>query len=170
MKIFKRIFVSATIAVSLLSFAADSNAQSAGLNPLIQGSTYRLLANSTNVVAQGLSSTNTYGLPGTSSNLIVNVSEYDKVGFTWSYTAGSNVTARIFKSYDNAQTFELVPSYTYSSPAASSSAFQTNALLDVTGCTHVGLTFGNASTIDATNLWAAFNLKSPRYGSKIVPY
>lgn len=153
-----------TVAVAAVAFTAS--AQQAGLYTPLNGGTTRVLAASTNLVALGVTSTNQYGLQNTSSNLVQTVAEFDKVGFTWSYGAGSNATVLIYKSYDNATTFESVPSYTYTGPAATATAFSTNALLDLTGVSHVAVVIRNPSTIDMTNAYVGFNLKSPKYGAK----
>jgi hypothetical protein len=163
------ILATLTIAVITFSFAPNAPAQPAGLHWVenaLSGGTSRVPASTTNVIANGLTSTNIYGLPGTYSNLCISVDEFDYVGFTWKYGVGSNATVQVFKSMDNQVTYEANPSYSFSGPTTSSGAFSTNALLDVHGVSHLAFVLQNASTIDESNAYLIVNLKSPKWGAK----
>src|ERR1035438_7379951 len=110
-------YLAFTIAAIAFAFAPVTHAQTAGKHYIgtLSGTPVRVLASSTNTVAIGLTSTNSYGLPGSTNQLLVqSVSEFDSVGFTWSYLAGSNATVQVFKSYDNLATFDAIPSYSFS--------------------------------------------------------
>jgi hypothetical protein len=164
-------FAALTIAAIAFTFtfAPVTHAQTAGKHYIgtLSGTPVRVLASSTNTVAIGLTSTNIYGLPGSTNQLLVqSVSEFDFVGFTWSYLSGSNATVQVFKSYDNLATFDAIPSYSFSGPATSSGAFSTNAVLDCTGVTHLAFVVLNPSTIDETNAYLSVYLKSPKRGAK----
>jgi hypothetical protein len=151
------------------AFAPVALAQPAGVHYIgtLSGTPVRVLASSTNVVAIGLTSTNTYGLPGsTNQQLIQSVSEFDSVGFTWSYLSGSNATVNVYKSFDNCASFDVNPSFSFSGPATSSAAFSTNVSLAVPGVTHLAFVIQNASTLDLTNAYLTVNLKSPKWGAK----
>ena len=158
MKFTKSIF---TIAILAIAGTLAANGQIAGVYPIgtLNGGINRILAATTNTAAVGLSSTNTYGLPGTSTNLVQSVAEYQTVGLTWSYGAGSNATLQVFKTFDNGTTFEANPSFSYSGPAASSAAFSTNVSISVTDCTGIGFVLKNASNLDLTNVLVEVNLK-----------
>jgi hypothetical protein len=162
-------FATLTITALALAFAPKASAQPAGLHwaeMSLSGGASRVPALTTNVIANGLTSTNIYGLPGTYSNLCMSVDEFDYVGFTWKYGAGSNATVQVFKSMDNQVTYEAIPSFSFSGPATSSGAFSTNALLDVHGVSHLAFVLKNASTIDESNALVEINLKSPKFGAK----
>jgi hypothetical protein len=169
MKTRLNIFAALTIAAIAFAVEPTAKAQPASkhyIGPL-SGTPVRVLALSTNAVTIGLTSTNFYGLPGSTNQLLIqSVSEFDNVGFTWSYLSGSNATVQVFKSYDNLATFDTIPSYSFSGPAASSGAFSTNAVLDCTGVTHLVFVLLNPSTIDETNAYLTVNLKSPKWGAK----
>lgn len=164
----KTIAFSLLLVVGMCSSTIPASAQKAGPYKTPPGGVYRVLANSTNVIAAGVASTNTYGLPGTATNLVFAVTEFDYVGFTWSYGNGSNETAQVFQSRDGGVTFEATPSWSFSGPAATAGAFATNALLDCRGVTHLGVVLKNASTLDETNAYVCVYLKSPKYGSKVA--
>lgn len=139
------------------------------------GGIIRVLANSTNVIGLGLAITNTmsqpggtsFGIMGVSTNLVQDVSQFDYIGFTWSYAAGSNATVQVFVSDDGGTTYGALPAFTFSGPAAAATAFATNALLDVHGATHVAFVLKNASTIDETNVLLELHLKASKV--RIVP-
>jgi hypothetical protein len=162
-------FATLTATVLTFAFAPNAPAQQAGLHYVetsLSGGSSRIPAGTTNVIANGLTSTNIYGLPSTITNLCLSVREFDYVGFHWSYGVGSNAAVMVFKSFDNGATYEDNPSFLFSGPATSSSAFSTNALLDVHGVTHLAFVLQNASTIDESNALVKINLKSPKFGAK----
>jgi hypothetical protein len=143
-------------------------AQQAGVQKLLSGGTTRINGATTNTVAIGLTSTNTYGLPGTATNLAQDVSEYDYVGLTWSRAAGSNDTLQVFKSHDGGTSYEAIPSFSYAGPLASA-AFETNTTLDVHGVTTLGFVIKNAGAIDDTNTLLEINLKLPKNQTRYAP-
>ena len=161
------IFAALTIAAITFALAPVALAQPAGLHYIgtLSGTPVRGPALTTNVVAIGLTSTNIYGLPGTSSNLVQSVDEFDSVGFTWSYLSGSNATVQVYRSYDNQVNYEITPGYSFSGPATSSAAYSTNGSLAVPGATHIAFVIKNASTLDLTNCYLTVNLKSEKRGA-----
>lgn len=168
MKLFS-IITSAAIAFTF-AFAPVAHAQPAGLYYIgtLSGTPVRVLASSTNVVAIGLTSTNTYGMAGSTNwpQLIQSVSEFDNVPITWSYLSGSNATVNVYKSYDGMLSYDAGPSFSISGPATTSGAFSTNVLLDCKGVTHLAFVIQNASTLDLTNAYLTVNLKSPKRQAK----
>jgi hypothetical protein len=168
------IFAALTIAAIAFAFALAVRAQPAGVSYIgtLSGTPVRVLALTTNVVAIGLTSTNTYGLPGTTNQpqLIQSVSEFDNVPITWSYLSGSNATVDVYKSYDGMLSYDAKPSFSISGPATTSGAFSTNALLDCKGVSHLAFVIKNASTLDMTNAQLTVNLKSPKWQSKPATY
>ncbi|MEN6533361.1 MAG: hypothetical protein ABFD89_06840 [Bryobacteraceae bacterium] len=108
--------------------------------------------------------TNIFGAPGTSSNFVMNVSQCDYAGFTWSCTGianTTNVTVKLFKSFDNGNTFEAVPSFVYGPLNIGAASFKTNASLDIHGVTHLALVTEAASYAGPTNQLIELNLKAP---------
>ena len=146
----------------------SANAQQAGVQVILSGGTMRVPALTTNVISVGLVSTNTYGLPGTSTNLFQSVQEFDYVGLTWSRATGSNDTLQVFKSHDNGVTFEAIPSFSYTGPAASA-AFETNITLDVHGVSTLGFVIKNAGNVDLTNTLLEVNLKLNKILTRYAP-
>lgn len=121
----------------------------------------------TNGVQTGAWTTNNngvaYNVPSsfaTQTNLTVNVSSYDYVGFTWAYQAGSNATVDVYASYDNAVSWGSNKFASYSGQAAPSGQWTTNVLLDCRGITHLGFVQKNAGTMALSNVLLNVNLKS----------
>ena len=155
-------------AFCFLLSAFCATAQTSGVQKLLSGGTTRINGATTNTLAIGLTSTNTYGLPGTATNLAQDVSEYDYVGLTWSRAAGSNDTLQVFKSHDGGTSYEAIPSFSYAGPLASA-AFETNTTLDVHGVTTLGFVIKNAGAIDDTNTLLEINLKLPKNQTRYAP-
>lgn len=178
---FNRFFLSVALGVACcLGAAAPAVAQVPGLySPasIQAGGTVVIAPASTNVlwtyiltngVQTGVIITNTYNWPASNSvaqntNLLsVNIPEYDYVGITWSYTSGSNATLNVYASRDNGQTYGTTPIFTSSGSAAASTAWITNALIDVHGASTLGFAIQNPSTVPITNLLTEINLKATR--------
>lgn len=155
------------LAVALIAPCA-SNAAPAGVYRLLTGVTTGIPATSTNKFMYG-TSTNAVniGAPGTSSNYVAVVDEFDYVGFTAAETgaSGSTNTFYLFKSFDGGRNYETTPSFSYTAiPGAA--AWVTNAALDVHGVTHLALRIESTGSGVATNAYVAITLKSPKFGSK----
>ena len=168
-------FISALFlsAVVFLAAAFPADAQIAKPYRIFDGTTYVIPTASTNVYYYaGL--TNTIGSPGTSSNLVLTVAEFDNVGFTFKYTPGSGCTnapvgIAVFRSFDGGTIFETVQGYVWTNgPTAltvgTSPVIATN--LDVRGATHIAFVPYNLTTGWATNVFLEINLKSPKYGAR----
>lgn len=151
----KTLFLAALVA---LAFTISASAQRVGLYIPLTGGTTRLPAATTNVVALGVTSTNTYGLPGTSTNLSQTVGEFDTAGLTFSSAVSTNVTLSVYVSYDNGTTYGTNPAYTYTG----SGTYSTNASLSLPSATHIAFKLANVGTLEATNVYLAINLKAPK--------
>lgn len=166
------------LALFALLFAPSAHAQLNGLYQYLTGGTIVIPSNSTNTfysytltngVQNGVIVTNLFGAPGTSTNLAVNVSEYDYVGLTIAFTgtATSTNTLLLYKSFDNGANYESAATFSYvATPGAA--AYVTNAALDIHGVTHLAfVSRANgtvASSTFASNAVVELNLKSPRLG------
>ena len=165
------------LAAASMALVFSVNAQNIGLyspGNIQSGGTIVVPANSTNVfwtyaltngVQNGVITTNTYSqpsiTPASNTNLLTqNVSSFEYIGLTWSYASGSNATCNAYKSYDYGQTFEASPTFSFTGPAAASTAFLTNVMADVRGVTTLGFVIKNASTIPLTNHISEVNLKA----------
>lgn len=117
---------------------ADAQAQNNGLYaPLGNGGIMVLPGQSTNViltyattngVPTGVITTNIFGIPSTTSNLTMAVSEYDYNGVTVSWLGNTGSTngvigVQIFRSYNNGASFDPSPAFTLTNiPAATAGA------------------------------------------------
>lgn len=161
-----QLFLTATVAIAA---ALTCDAQVAGVYPLITGNA-GIPALSTNVIYV-INGTNYFGNPGTASNLVQTVSEFDYAGLTFSMagtaaTISAPVGVRVFQSKDNGFTFEPNPSYTFS--VSASGAFTNTVVtnLDVHGSSHIAFVVFNNTGGYATNVLLEVYLKSPKYGAK----
>lgn len=163
---FHRIFLAAAFCLGLAESAPRAEAQQAQVYQIIYGGTSRVPASTTNTVIVNVS-TNTYGIPGTGSNLVMQVAEFDYVGLTWTFTGSTNASLLIYKSFDNGVTFNTnAADFNYLNQTAGTGIFTTNAALDVHGVTHLGFGLQNRGVNDETNLLLEINCKSPKFGSK----
>ena len=119
----------------------------------------------TNGVANGVSTTNLIGNPGTSTNLTQSVVNYDYVGLTWGFTgtATSTNSLLIYKSFDNGANYEGAATFQYLNVAPGAAGYVTNASLDVHGVTTLAIVVKNSGTTASTNNVLEFNLKSPQF-------
>jgi len=157
---FTKYFSALIAAVAMLAIAPRAEAQKVGVYQIFTGGTTRALALTTNDIALGLVSTNQYGLPGTPTNIIQTVGNFDYVGITWSFTGGSNAVLQVFRCKDNGLTFNTnSPDFTYTSTAVTP-GWTTNATLDVHGDSHIAFVLQNKGTLDLTNLILSINCKS----------
>lgn len=147
-------------------------AQDAGLYTAVSGGTLVLPSGSTNTVwvyaltngvQNGVITTNRYGLPGTSSNLTLNVSDYDYAGLTFGLTgtATSTNSLLIYKSFNNGTTYESVASFQYLNIAPGAAAYATNASLDIHGVSRLAFVLQSSGTTFGTNILLQMNFKAP---------
>ena len=164
-------------AALLVMSTIATHAQVAKVYPFLLGGTETVFGSATNqFVVAGV--TNQFGSPTaatiTLSNMVMPVYEFDNFGVTWGFTwpVGSTnapVNLKMFKSYDNAQTFEASPSYTWAitpNAAGAPGTWITNANLSATNATHVAFTVENAASGHISNLILRVNLKSVKYGAR----
>lgn len=155
------------------AIAPPANAQIAGIYPAISGGAVVFPANSTNVawvytltngVPNGVITTNTYGLPGTATNLTLSTANYDYVGFTWAFTgtATSTNSVLIYRSKDGVN-YESTASFQYLNIAPGAAAFVTNATLDIHGDASLAFVIRSSGTTAATNNSVSLNLKGPQF-------
>jgi hypothetical protein len=172
MKTTKLFLTIAALVVGIIT----ASAQQAGVYPLLSGYTTVLPAASTNVaivystvIAGGVTNnviqTNTFGLPGTSTNLVLPVSQFDYAGLTFAFTGTATSTndLLIFKSFDRGATYEPTPSFTFTNLAPGAAAYLTNGALDIHGVNALGFVIKNKGTTIATNVLLEINLKSQKY-------
>jgi hypothetical protein len=165
--------------VLALAMVLPVQAQKAGVQTLLGGGNSILPATTTNLFVATGSATNQFGAPQTwtmtSSNLTMTVAEFDNVGLSWHFTGFSSgatnatVVLRVYKSYDNAATWDVIPSYIYSitpGNADGTTPLGTNANLSCTGATHIGFEVENNVAVLETNVQLRVNLKSPKYGAR----
>ena len=116
----------------------------------------------TNGVPTGVIITNTPGLPGSGTNLVLNVSQFDYAGLTITLTgtATSTNTFLLYKSMDNGATYEANATFQYTNIAPGAASFTTNAYLDLHGVTQLALVSKSTGTTFATNALVELNLKS----------
>jgi len=152
-------------------FAATfvASAQPAGLYPIFNGGTTVIPALSTNVVRPSLLVTNTYGLPGTSTNLILNVNQAEEVGFSFGFvglaaTTNAAVAIDVYRSYDFGVTYEATAGITFqNSPVApGATTYFTNGVFLVPGVTTLAFVPRNLTIGLATNVYLSLNLKAPK--------
>ena len=108
-------------------------------------------------------STNTWGIQGTSTNFLINVSSCDYAGLTIT-GAGANTTSNLvtfYKSFDNGATFESTPTFSYAQSFTAGAVTTTTASLDVHGVTHLALVMGPVGSAAITNAAIKLNLKAP---------
>jgi hypothetical protein len=161
-----QLFLTATVAIAA---ALTCNAQVSGVYPLITGNAGIPAQTTNEIIVNG--NTITYGNPGTASNLVQTVSEFDTIGLTFSMagtaaTISAPVGVRVFQSKDNGFTFEPSPSYTFSVTASGAFTNTVVTNLDVHGTSHVAFVVFNNTSGYATNVLLEVYLKSPKYGAK----
>lgn len=156
--------IAVSLAQSVLTF--NASAQSSGVYKVFTGGTTIFPASSTNKYVVG-GVTNVWGAPGSATNTVQTVGDYDYVGLTWGFTGTATSTndLLVYKSFDNGVTFETNPSFTYTNIAPGAAAFVTNASLDVHAVTHIAIVSRSRGTTDGTNQLVEFNLKMPRVQS-----
>jgi hypothetical protein len=164
----KRMILTTTAALAAM-FTLAVDAQVAGVYPLITGNAGIPAQTTNEIIVNG--NTIIYGNPGTASNLVQTVSEFDYVGLTFSMagtaaTISAPVGVRVFQSKDNGFTFEPNPSYTFSVTAAGAFTNTVVTNLDVHGSSHIAFQVFNNTGGYATNVLLEVNLKSPKYGAK----
>lgn len=124
----------------------------------------------TNGVQQGGSNAVTYGLPGTSTNLALNVAGYDNVGLTLKFsgtvdTTNTAIGARIYRSYNYGKTYETTPGFVLTNITTAAGAPATYTVvtnLAIPGVSTLGFVFVNTTAVGAiTNTDFSINLKSP---------
>jgi hypothetical protein len=123
----------------------------------------------TNGVQNGVIVTNSYGTPsitaGSNTNLLsLPVADFDYCGLTFALTgtATSTNALSIYKSFDNGNTFEATPTFSYTAIAPGAAGYLTNASLDIHGVTTLGFLVKSSGTTFGTNALLEINLKAPR--------
>jgi hypothetical protein len=159
----------------LLTFAAVVEAQQAGVYQLLTGGTNTTIpANTTNewlYSSQFGTQTNFIGLPGTASNLVTVVSEYQDVGFTWSFTGtnsttGGAVNLKVWQCYDDVNNvWATSPTWTFSATPTGNGTYATNCDLYVPGATRLAFTVENGASGPLNNALLEVNLKLPKRGA-----
>ena len=164
MKLHIKFFVALFALFIILLLPKPAAAQSApGLYGFLSGGTSQLPAATTNQTIVG-TITNNFGNPGTATNFVLNVGQYDHVGFTFTATgiaATTNVTVSLYKSFNNGISYEANPSFTYANINIGAATYTTNADLDVHGVTHLALVTKIIGTGGTTNTYISLNLKAP---------
>jgi len=182
MKLFKINFIIALLGLlAALALPTVANAQIAGIYPTLATTSIPTNGNGvalifptgttnqtisvfyTNGVANGVLTTNQYGLPGTATNLVIQIYNYDYVGLTLSLigTATSTNDVLIYKSFDQGRIFEATPSFSYTGIAPGNGVtYSTNASLDVHGVTTLAFVVKSYGTTSTTNNGVELNLKS----------
>ncbi len=164
----------AIVAVAALMFAPPkAAAQTPGVYTLLSGGNTHLNPATTNIYVVN-NVTNNIGTPGTSSNLVLSVSEYDNVGLTFQYVGVAQTTngscgLSCWQSHDNGTTYESAASYTFLATPTGAATLTVATNLVVKGATHLAFTIQNASTNAAafmTNVLLKVNLKSFRVQSQ----
>lgn len=159
--------------LALIFTVPSALAQNTGLYSAIGGGAVVIPAGTTNKVyvytltngvPNGTITTNTYGNPGTATNLTLNVQDYDYAGlvFTFTGTATSTNDLLVYRSYDNGATYEANAGFSYTGLAPGAATYVTNALLDVRGVSRLAFVIKSAGTTYATNAAIKLNLKAAR--------
>jgi hypothetical protein len=154
------------------AIAPPADAQIAGIYPAVSGGAIVFPANTTNTVwvytltngvPNGTITTNTYGLPGTATNLALSVANYDYTGFTWAFTgtATSTNSLLIYRSKDGVN-YEQNASFQYLNVAPGAAAYTTNVTLDIHGDSSLAFVLKSSGTTFSTNNAVSLNLKSPQ--------
>jgi hypothetical protein len=161
----KRLLCSVLILLGLLIASPPAHAQAVpGLYSFLSGGTSQLYQNTTNQsIVAGV--TNNWGAPGTSTNWVMNVSQCDYAGFTFTATGVSaqttNVSVALYKSFDNGNSYEALPTFSYTNINIGAATYTTNAALDIHGVTHLALRTSVLGTAGTTNTFITLNLKAP---------
>jgi hypothetical protein len=165
------------LSIALAASSIPSFAQDSGVKVLLSGGTTTLNAASTNAfVVDGV--TNKLGNPAsmtiTSSNLVLNVSEFDNAGLTWQETgvvATTNGTSRLqaFVSRNGGSIWETNAAYawTNTTPASTTGAatYTQGGNMDLRGVTHIAFSMDNNAASYFTNNTLSVNLKRPKVGT-----
>lgn len=157
----------------LFAIAIPAQGQIAGVYPAISGGAVVFPAATTNVawvytltngVPTGVITTNTYGNPGTATNLALTVANYDYAGFTWAFTgtATSTNSLLIYRSKDGVN-YESTASFQYLNVAPGAASYTTNVTLDIHGDYSLAFVVRSSGTTFATNNTISLNLKSPQF-------
>lgn len=127
----------------------------------------------TNGVQNGVITTNnSFGnlADSSSSNLTLNVSEYDYAGLTYVVTSDASSTnapvgVAVFTSNDYGKTFAAAPSFSWTNsiaaPGGTSQKYTTNSW-DIHGVSTLGFKFYNLATAGQATNYLSVNLKSAR--------
>jgi hypothetical protein len=155
---------------ALIALASSAVAQPAGVTTFLQGGPVAMPAASTNVITVGTNS-QYFGAPGTSTNLFYPVYEFDNVALTYSVagfdsTTNGTIAIRVFKSFDNAHTFEPTPSESFGVTDLGAATWQVTTNLSVPGATHIAFVLENGCAGPLTNVLLSINLKSPKRGAR----
>ena len=120
---------------------------------------------------------NTAGIAITSSNIIVDVHNYDNIGWTYSDTPGGGAMSnayrgfQVFRSYDKGATFEAVAFGTYTNTnSAAGLPWVTNGNWNIPGCSALGFSFYDTVTNGfQSNVIFELYLKRPKYDVRVSP-
>ena len=156
-----------------ISLCTAAMAQSAGVYTLIAGGTANLPAVSTNIVYPTLTTSNLYGLPGTASNLVQSVAQFDYAGVTLQYvgtidTTNVAVGVLVYGSANNGVAWDSTPRWaltniTLAASATTGYTSTTVTNLDTHGLTSLAFVPYNRTAVGiATNFLLQVNLKSPK--------
>jgi hypothetical protein len=158
LKPFRLVLLFAVLPIFALA-PRPAQAQKAGL--------YEVLT--ANSLAAG--ATNTWTI-GSTTNLVINCSEFDNVGFALIESGPGTNSAQIvrfYKSFDGGNTFETSSSFSFTTPtkATTQTQFATGTNISTVGVTHlaIGSVENGTAGGTATNT-LRFYLKSPKYGAR----
>ncbi len=164
-------------AITICLVPATASAQQAKLYPIITSGVQ--LAASTNLLTIGTNTSfvgSTNSLYPTGSNLVLQVDEFDNAGLTFlespSSTSSNSIGGLyIYRSFDNAQTWDPTPYWSFTNtasvsfPVGTNYSFTTN--LPIQGVSHLAFTLLNGNAAGYyTNINLRINLKSPKFGAK----
>ncbi len=181
MKFIKRIFLT-TFAIGMVFTASAQNNGLYSPANIFAGGNVTLPAASTNLfwvyqltngVQNGVVVTNnSFGnlADNSSSNLTLNVSEYDYAGLTYVVTSDASSTnaavgVAVYTSNDYGKTFSASPAFSWTNsiaaPGGTSQKYMTNAF-DIHGVSTLGFKFYNLATAGQATNYLSVNLKSAR--------
>ena len=181
MKFIKHIFLT-TFAIGMVFTASAQNNGLYSPANIWAGGNVSLPAASTNLfwtyaltngVQNGVITTNnSYGnvTDGSTSNLTLNVSEYDYVGITYVVTSDASSTnapvgLAVYTSNDYGKTFASSPSFSWTNsiaaPGGTSQKYTTNTW-DIHGVSTLGFKFYNLAAAGQATNYISVNLKSSR--------
>lgn len=154
--------ISLTIIAMVALALTIANTQAQGLYPVFTGGTTTLQPYTTNTYVYG-GVTNRFGAPGTSTNIAVNVSQYDTIGMTFKFTgtATSTNALYLYRSMDEGASYLAAPFFSITGIVPGAAAYQTNVAISVSGCSHIAIRTENIGSTYATNVDLSFYLKAP---------